>query len=169
LTVALQDFGGAMVIVSHDRFLLRTVTDRWLMVADGTVQEYDGDLEEYRTWLSERRARQGEVSGVLEKADSAQARKDRKRSDAERRQREQPLRRKLKELEARLESLTQRRADIEAQLAGSDVYAGASKDKLKDLLRDQAQVRSEIDEAEEAWLEASEALQDQAADGGRGS
>ena len=169
LTVALQDFGGAMVIVSHDRFLLRTVTDRWLMVADGTVQEYDGDLEEYRAWLGERRAREAEVSGVLEKADSAQARKDRKRTEAERRQREQPLRRKLKELEARLESLTQRRREIEAQLAGSDVYAGASKDKLKDLLRDQAQVRSEIDDAEEAWLEASEALQDQAADGGRGS
>ena len=61
LTVALQDFGGAMVIVSHDRFLLRSVTDRWLMVADGSVQDYDGDLEEYRAWLSERRARQAQV------------------------------------------------------------------------------------------------------------
>ena len=61
LTVALQDFGGAMVIVSHDRFLLRSVTDRWLMVADGSVQDYDGDLEEYRAWLSERRTRQAQV------------------------------------------------------------------------------------------------------------
>ena len=158
LTVALQDFGGAMVIVSHDRFLLRSVTDRWLMVADGTVQEYDGDLEEYRAWLSERRARQAQLAEVVDKPDSAQVRKDRKRTEAERRQREQPLRRKIKELEVRLESLTQRRAEIDAQLAGSALYASASKDRLKDLLRDQARVKSEIAEVEEAWLEASEAL-----------
>ena len=159
LTVALQDFGGAMVIVSHDRFLLRSVTDRWLMVADGRVQEYDGDLEEYRTWLAERRARQAQVADVVDRADSAQLRKDRKRTEAEQRQREQPLRRKIKELEGRLESLTQRRADIDAQLAGGDLYTGASRDKLKDLLRDQARVQSELAEVEEAWLEASEALQ----------
>jgi len=166
LTVALQDFGGAMVIVSHDRFLLRSVTDRWLMVADGAVQEYDGDLEEYRAWLTERRARQTQVADVVDRADSAQLRKDRKRTEAEQRQREQPLRRKIKELEGRLESLTQRRADIDAQLAGSDLYAGASRDKLKDLLRDQARVKSELAEVEEAWLEASEALQQAAAAAG---
>jgi ATP-binding cassette, subfamily F, member 3 len=159
LTVALQDFGGAMVIVSHDRFLLRSVTDRWLMVADGNVQDYDGDLDEYRAWLSERRARQAEVSGALDKADSAQVRKERRRAEAEQRQREQPLRRKIKELEARLESLMQRRAEIEAQLAGSDLYASTNKDRLKELLRDQARAKVEIDAVEEAWLEASEALQ----------
>ena len=158
LTVALQDFGGAMVIVSHDRFLLRSVTDRWLLVADGSVQDYDGDLEEYRAWLAERRARKTDVPDVLGKVDSAQARKDRKRTEAERRQREQPLRSKIKALEERLESLTQRRAEIDAQLASEDLYLGANKDRLKDLLRDQARVRVEIDEVEEAWLEASESL-----------
>jgi ATP-binding cassette subfamily F protein 3 len=163
LTVALQDFGGAMVIVSHDRFLLRSVTDRWLMVADGSVQDYDGDLEEYRAWLAERRGRQTQVGEVVDRADSAQVRKDRKRTEAEQRQREQPLRKKIKELEGRLESLAQCRADIYAQLSGGDVYAGASRDKLKELLRDQARIKSELAEAEEAWLEASEALQQAAA------
>jgi ATP-binding cassette subfamily F protein 3 len=86
-------------------------------------------------------------------------RKHRKRTDAERRQREQPLRKKIKELEARLEALTRRRAEIDARLAGGEVYASASKDALKELLRDQARVNSEIAEAEEAWLEASETLQ----------
>jgi ATP-binding cassette subfamily F protein 3 len=163
LTMALQDFGGAMVIVSHDRFLLRSVTDRWLMVADGSVQEYDGDLEEYRAWLSERRAGQVQVTDAVDRADSAQARKERKRTDAERRQREQPLRKKIKELEARLQSLTQRRAQIEAQLAGGEVYTSASKDALKELLRDQARVNGEITDVEDAWLEVSEALQHSAA------
>ena len=166
LTVALQDFGGAMVIVSHDRFLLRSVTDRWLMVADGSVQDYDGDLEEYRAWLSERRARQAQAADVVYKPDTAQTRKDRKRTEAEQRQREQPLRKKIKELEGRLETLTRRRAEIDTHLAGSDLYASESKDRLKELLRDQARVKSEIDEAEEAWLEASEALQKTAAESG---
>ena len=129
------------------------------MVADGSVQDYDGDLEEYRAWLSERRARQAQGSEAVDKADSAQVRKDRKRTEAEQRQREQPLRRKVKELEGRLEALTQLRAEIDAQLAGSDLYASTSKDRLKELLRDQARVKSEIAEVEEAWLEASEALQ----------
>jgi ATP-binding cassette subfamily F protein 3 len=163
LTLALQDFGGAMVIVSHDRFLLRSVTDRWLMVADGTVQDYDGDLEEYRAWLSERRARQAQVPDSLDKTDNAQSRKDRKRNEAQQRQRQQPLRKKIQQLEARLETLTQRRTEIDAQLGGGDVYASASKEKLKDLLRDQARVKGELGEVEEAWLEASESLQQTAA------
>jgi ATP-binding cassette, subfamily F, member 3 len=158
LTMALQDFGGAMVIVSHDRFLLRSVTDRWLMVADGTVQDYDGDLEEYRTYLSERRARQQQPPTTPAKADGAQSRKDRKRVEAQLRQRQQPLRKKLKELEARLEALTQRCADIEAQLTG-DVYGSANKDRLKELLLDQARAKTELGEVEELWLTTSEALQ----------
>src|SRR5439155_20914723 len=132
LTMTLQDFGGAMVIVSHDRFLLRSVTDRWLMVADGTVQDYDGDLEEYRTYLSERRARQQQPPTAAAITGSAQSRKDRKRLEARERQRQQPLRKKLKDLEARLEALTQRCADIETQLAG-DVYGTANKEQLKEL------------------------------------
>ena len=158
LTMALQDFGGAMVIVSHDRFLLRSVTDRWLMVADGTVQDYDGDLEEYRAYLSERRARQEQPPTAPTKADSARSRKDKKRSEAESRQRQQPLRKKLRELEARLETLTQRCADIETQLAG-DVYGSANKERLKELLLDQARAKTELDEVEELWLVTSEALQ----------
>jgi ATP-binding cassette subfamily F protein 3 len=159
LTLALQDFGGAMVIVSHDRFLLRGVTDRWLMVADASVQEYDGDLDEYRAWLSERRARQQRPAAAPDDTDGPQSRKERKRSEAETRQRQQPLRRKIKDLEARLESLTRRRTEIDAQLVSGDVYGGASKEKLKELLRDQARVKAELDEVEESWLEASESLQ----------
>jgi ATP-binding cassette, subfamily F, member 3 len=165
LTLALQNFGGAMVIVSHDRFLLRSVTDRWLLVADGSVQEYDGDLEEYRAWLSERRARQVQATELVDKANSAQSRKDRKRTDAERRQREQPLRRKIKELEERLDRLAQRRTEIDAQLARGEVYTSASRDSLKELVREQARVRSEIAEVEQAWLDASEALQNAQAPG----
>jgi len=162
LTLALQDFGGAMVIVSHDRFLLRSVTDRWLMVADGTVQDYDGDLEEYRAYLSERRARQQQPTTAPAKADSAQLRKDKKRTEAQQRQRQQPLRKKLQEIEARLEALTRRCADLDAQLTG-DIYGNANKERLKELLLDQARAKTELGEVEELWLSTSEALQHAAA------
>jgi ATP-binding cassette subfamily F protein 3 len=162
LTMALQDFGGAMVIVSHDRFLLRSVTDRWLMVADGTVQDYDGDLDEYRTYLAERRAQQQPQAATAAKADSAQARKDRKRAEAQQRQRQQPLRKKLQALEARLEALTRRCADLETELAG-DVYGDANRERLKELLLEQARAKTELGEVEEQWLAASEALQNAAA------
>ena len=161
LTMALQDFGGAMVIVSHDRFLLRSVTDRWLMVADGTVQDYDGDLEEYRTYLTERRAKQQQPVTTTAKADSAQTRKDRKRTEAQQRQRQQPLRKKLQELEERLEAVTRRCADIETQLAG-DVYGSANRERLKELLLEQARAKAELGEVEDLWLAASEALQNAA-------
>lgn len=158
LTLALQDFAGAMVIVSHDRFLLRSVTDRWLLVADGRVQNYDGDLEEYRAWLSARRAQQQSPTAEV-KSDSAQSRKDRKRNDAELRQRLQPLRKKIQELETRMTKLTQQRTAVESQLADGDMYSSANKGKLKELLRDQARIKEELNAAEEMWLDVSETLQ----------
>jgi ATP-binding cassette subfamily F protein 3 len=163
LTMALQDFGGAMVIVSHDRFLLRSVTDRWLLVADGGVQEYDGEIEAYRDWLNQRSAERQLHSAAVAPltataADASPTRKERKRSEAERRQRQQPLRKKIQELEAKLEALSQRNAALTAELAG-DVYGREDRDKLKELLREQARVQAEVHETEEAWLAASESLQ----------
>ena len=128
------------------------------MLFRSTVQEYDGDLDEYRTWLSERRARQEAPATAATRTDSAQARKDRKRSEAEQRQRQQPLRRKLQELEARLDVLTKRCAEIDTELAG-DVYGAANKERLKELLLEQARARTELGDIEDQWLEASEALQ----------
>jgi ATP-binding cassette subfamily F protein 3 len=91
-------------------------------------------------------------------ADASPTRKERKRSEAERRQRQQPLRKKIQELEAKLEALSQRNAALTAELAG-DVYGREDRDKLKELLREQARVQAEVHETEEAWLAASESLQ----------
>ncbi len=160
LTMALQDFAGAMVIVSHDRYLLRSVTDRWLLVADGSVEDFDGDLDEYRAWLSERRRAQGEPPAGVDKPVSVPGRKDRKRSEAEKRQRLQPLRKQVQELEQRMAHLTAQRARIDGELAHSSIYADANKQKLKALLLEQAQMQQELNSAEEAWLDASAALED---------
>ncbi len=160
LTMALQDFSGAMVIVSHDRYLLRSVTDRWLLVADGSVAEFDGDLDEYRAWLSERRRAQGAPAPSDEKLSVGMlGRKDRKRSEAEKRQRLQPLRKQVQELEQRMTRLTQQRTRIDDALAQSSIYADSNKQQLKALLLEQAQTQQELSVVEETWLDASAALE----------
>jgi len=160
LTLALQDYEGAMVVVSHDRHLLRSVTDRLLLVADGKVQNYDGDLDDYRQWLSERR-RQTEGSGddAVAAEHSAAARKEKRRLDAEQRQKLQPLRKELQKLETQMEKLNKHKAELEQQLADPAVYEAASKDRLKDLLLQQAQVDRELGGVEERWLTLSEELE----------
>ncbi|MBI3775587.1 MAG: ATP-binding cassette domain-containing protein [Gammaproteobacteria bacterium] len=159
LTMALQDFEGAMVIVSHDRYLLRSVTDRWLLVADGRVEGFDGDLDEYRAWLSERRRAQGDSAPGVDKTANTVGRKDRKRSEAEKRQRLQPLRKQVRELEQSMTCLTAQRARIDSELAQSDLYTDNNKQKLKALLLEQAQTQQELTAVEEAWLDACAALE----------
>ena len=160
LTMALQDFEGAMVIVSHDRYLLRSVTDRWLLVADGSVEDFDGDLDEYRAWLSERRRAQGAVAPDPEKIVTVPGRKDRKRNEAEKRQRLQPLRKQVQELEQRMTRLTAQRARIDEELAQSSIYADSNKHQLKELLQEQVKTQQDLNITEEAWLEASATLEE---------
>ncbi|MEW6648079.1 MAG: ATP-binding cassette domain-containing protein [Pseudomonadota bacterium] len=160
LTLALQDYEGAMVVVSHDRHLLRSVTDRLLLVADGQVQNYDGDLDDYRQWLSERR-RQTEGSGdnTVANEHSAAARKEKRRLDAEQRQKLQPLRKELQKLEAQMEKLNAQKSELEQQLADPALYEAAGKDRLKNLLLQQAQVDRELGTVEERWLTLGEELE----------
>ncbi|GAB4291210.1 MAG: ATP-binding cassette domain-containing protein [Thiohalomonadaceae bacterium] len=160
LTLALQDYEGAMVVVSHDRHLLRSVTDRLLLVADGQVQQYDGDLDDYRQWLSERR-RQTEGSGddTVASEHSAAARKEKRRLDAAQRQKLQPLRKELQQLETQMEKLNAQKSELEQQLADPALYEAAGKDRLKTLLLQQAQVDRELGTVEERWLTLGEELE----------
>src|SRR5215469_16754338 len=114
LCVALQDYSGAVVLVSHDRHLLRTVADVFHIVHDGRVQPFDGDLEDYAKWLAEAdqaAVRESPATGALlatpaiRESESADARKQRKREDAERRNRLSPLRAQVARCEQELERL----------------------------------------------------------------
>ena len=162
LTVALQDFEGAMVVVSHDRHLLATVTDKFLLVADGSVQDFDGDMEDYRRWLAQRRTgapAELSVSPEGESDNNAAARKERRRQEAEQRKKLQPLKKKQQELEQRIEQLTMEKTTIEQQLADSALYEAAAKDQLKQLLQRQRELQQLLDESEEAWLDVCEQLE----------
>jgi ATP-binding cassette subfamily F protein 3 len=159
LAMALQDFEGAMVVVSHDRHLLRTVTDTLLLVADGGAQPFDGDLDDYARWLAQLRSGEEDNGPAADGEHTAGARKERRRQDAERRERLKPLRRELERLNKALDQLQAEQAALEQSLADPEIYADGARDRLKALLADKARVDAELGAVEERWLEVGEALE----------
>ncbi len=156
LTLALQDFEGAVLVVSHDRHLLKSTTDEFLLVAEGRIQPFDGDLEDYARWLLEFRARQQPVAAPTgERNDKRQQRQ----AAAALRQQLSPLRKQAERLEQQLGELQQALAGLEARLADTALYEAARKDELRTLLAEQAQLRGREGELEEQWLTALEALE----------
>ena len=159
LSDALQDFEGAMVIVSHDRHLLRTCCDELLLVDERRVQPFDGDLEDYPRWLAGRNASRGEVRERADADHTAGARRDRKRQEAEQRRLLQPLRKAVEKHEAEMERLAKEQAALEARLADPALYGDDRKTELKQLLTEKAAVDNALGEAEAAWLDAAERLE----------
>ncbi len=155
LAVALQEYAGAMVMVSHDRHLLRTVSDEFYIVHDGRAQPFDGDLEDYAKWLADAQSA-SETPAVTDTADS---RKQRKREEAERRNRLTPLREAIARCERELERLARELAAVRAQLAEPDTYATAAKERLRNLLEDQARLSRDTEDIEAQWLQATEELE----------
>ncbi len=158
LSLALQNYEGAMVLVSHDRHLLRTTCDQLLLVNNGQVTEFKGDLDDYPRWLAERERGDPVSNDEDEKEHSATARKERKRQEAERRRQLQPLRNKLKKLEQQLEQLSDNQAKLESTLAQAEIYEEQNKSQLKKLLTEKSRVDRSLNETEESWLQVSEAL-----------
>jgi ATP-binding cassette subfamily F protein 3 len=156
LSVALQDYQGAMVVVSHDRHLLRSVTDQFLLVADGKVQVFDGDLDDYRALLTEQKKNPEETSN---NTDSPTSRKEQRKQEAERRQRLKPLFDALKKAEATVEKYHQQQHQLELHLADPAIYADNEKQRLKTVLAQKTAVDKALAEAEEQWLLAEEHLE----------
>ena len=158
LAQALQDFTGAMVLVSHDRHLLRVCCDELLLVHDGGVEPFPLALDEYPQWLAAQNRRTDD-NGAQESAQSAGARKQLRREQAEQRKRLQPLRQQVSRAEQALERAQAERVRLEARLADSDLYTAANKPQLQALLLEKADVDRRCEQLEEQWLEASEALE----------
>src|SRR3984893_16370563 len=160
LAVALQDYAGAVVLVSHDRHLLRTGADEFLVVDQCRAPPFDGDLEDYAKWLDET-AKESQAPAPQQQSEGPESRKQRKREEAERRNRLTPLKAKIAQYDGELSRLADRSAALQAQLAAPDIYAASSKDRLKELLAQQAQLARDTQRVETAWLEASEEFEEQ--------
>ncbi len=155
LGVALQGFDGALVLVSHDRALLRDTCDSLLQVEGGQITPFDGDIDRYREWLAGQRRTHKEDSG---RTTAAPDRREQRRLEAEQRQRLAPLRRQLTRLEERLNALTERQQLLEERLADPQLYEGDEPEELQQLLREQGINARETGEVEEEWLLVSEQL-----------
>ena len=160
LTEALIEFEGALVVVSHDRHLLRSTTDDLYLVHDRKVEPFDGDLEDYQQWLSDVQKQENQADEApKENANSAQARKDQKRREAELRAQTQPLRKEIARLEKEMEKLNAQLAQAEEKLGDSELYDQSRKAELTACLQQQASAKSGLEECEMAWLEAQEQLE----------
>jgi ATP-binding cassette subfamily F protein 3 len=154
LTLAINDFAGAVLLISHDPHLIELTADRLWLVAEGRVRPFDGDLEDYRRTLLEREAT-SPSSGAASEGNSRRAQRQRQ---AEMRARLAPLRQAAHAAERDLERLTAARAALAAKLADGATYSLAS-DEIAALLRREAELKAAIEAAEQRWLDAAEALE----------
>ncbi|NLC23980.1 MAG: ATP-binding cassette domain-containing protein, partial [Oxalobacter sp.] len=166
LTDALAQFEGTLVLVSHDRHLLRATTDSFLIVSNGSLQPFDGDLDDYRNWLYQTRlGKEPDLPAqtVASSSESEISRRDQRRREAEERQRfsalKKPIEERLKRIEREMEKLQPLKAAIDDQMSSPEIYAAQNKEKLKQLLVDQAYYAKALGDLEEEWLQRQEELE----------
>ncbi len=156
LTEALSGYGGSVVLVSHDRHLLRAVCEEFWLVADGQCQVFEGDLEDYARWVQQRPA--PEPPELAAKAATGRGEAQRK-LDAAQRARLRPLRQAITQLERQLAEFQAELAQVESRLADPASYDPAQRAELQRQLKHQARLTTEIARTEEIWLERSAELE----------
>ncbi len=166
LTDALTYYEGSLVVVSHDRHLLRSTVNEFYLVHDKKVEEFKGDLEDYQKWLNEQNAleaaknSENSTACTEEKADNSAAnRKEQKRLEAELRQQTAPLRKKISQLEKDLEKASEKLNQLETLLASSEIYEAENKAQLTETLAKQIEAKKAVEEIEMEWLDCQEQLE----------
>ncbi|OBU09572.1 ABC transporter ATP-binding protein [Photobacterium aquimaris] len=164
LTFALQSYEGAMVIVSHDRYLLRATTDDLYLVHDRQVVPFDGDLNDYHKWLSEQqrneRREQQAAKPDTNKDNSAASRKEQKRLDAEFRKQTAPIRKEITKLEKQMDKLNDIITAAETALSDSTIYEPENKAQMNEQLKLQGNAKADLEDIEVAWMELQEQLEE---------
>ena len=162
LNVALQAFEGAMVLVSHDRFLLNSVCDEFYLVDSQQVQTFKGDLDDYKAWLMQSESSLAPTSSSSSKSPSSGPnRKQEKQQQAAFRQATQALRKRITEQEKQMQKLEQQLQKIETDMSDPELYTDDQKDRLKALLTDQTDCKQSLQTLEEQWLMDQESLDEQ--------
>ena len=163
LVDALQDYQGALIVVAHDRNLLRTTVDEFCLVADGKVQSFDGDLDAYHHWLKDQAAHSRSNSNDSNGPNTerpAMDRKQQKRLEAEFRQQVAPLKKRIQKCEQEIARVESELAELHTALSDSSLYDDVNKDKLQQLLVQQTTLKQSLEATESEWMEAEELLAD---------
>jgi len=160
LTLALQDYEGGVILVSHDRALLRATCDQFILVADGKAAQFDGDLDDYSQWLNEQRLKEKQQTQVTatdkpNKNDRALNKAERQARIAERR----PLMKELEQLELNISKWQADKKGCDDRLNDSALYTASDKTELQQLLKRQAELANQTEVAEERWLALHELLE----------
>jgi ATP-binding cassette subfamily F protein 3 len=182
LTMALAQFEGTLVVVSHDRHLLRATTDQFIIVADGKLQPFDGDLDDYKDWLFQTKLGKGTTvlpaagkenktafptASAVAPPSAPVVEKNDKKLQAEQRQKmaalKKPIENKIKHLEVQIAKRNEQKSEVDAKLGEASVYEAANKAKLKTLLADQSFYKKDLATLEAEWLELQEQLEGLAA------
>ena len=161
LSVALIEYTGALVVISHDRHLLRSVCDELLIVHDGIVDRFNRSLDEYPAWLREQEELSEQAAVKWQNGPARNVNKKQQRQEqAQRRQRLKPLYDRVRDVETELAENRSRLTELEARLADESIYLdGSRKDELTQLVQDQAAAKSAVESLEWEWIEASENLE----------
>ncbi len=167
LATALAEFEGSVLMVSHDRHLLRTTVDSFWIVADGTVAEFDGDLEDYQQWLANRQQQQKREERderSQQQSDNSINRKEQKRFEAEERQRKaalrKPLEKRLAVVEAQVEKNQMRIAEIDGFIGDESFYSDERRDERVKLLEEHGTLTRETQSLEEEWMTLLEQIEE---------
>ena len=162
LAEALQDYGGALVVVAHDRHLLRATTDTLVLVDGGSIAPFDGDLDDYRDWVLDAARRANAAAPRAADVEAGTDRKAQRRADAEARQRtyarRRPLTARRAEIEAAMEALNTEKKALDDWLAGEDAYAETNRASLAERVARQGDVTRQLARLETQWLEVADAI-----------
>jgi ATP-binding cassette subfamily F protein 3 len=159
LAMALQEYAGAVIMVSHDRHLLASVTDRFLLVDAGQVREFDGDLDDYASWLVRGDASSAAQTAVTAESSARVTAQQRRREGAEQRKALAPLRARQTRCEKRLQELATEAAALDGQLADPALYAASERRRQLELTALRARIAQETESVETEWLEVSDELE----------
>lgn len=166
LVMALQNFAGAVILVSHDRYLMTSCVDEFWLVDSSAVIRFDGDMDDYAQWLKQRQLQEKQAARpiaatVVDAPDVTvkQVKKQDRKEAAAERERLRPFKQKVQKLEQQMEQLTQTLSELEHQLADGDLYEASQKERLQKLLQQQIGVKQQLIIVEEDWLLASERLE----------
>lgn len=160
LEVALQGYAGALVVISHDRHLLRNCVDEFYLVAQGRLEPFSGTLADYQEWLrTESRRDANAPDEATVGKEPGQDKKAQRQLTAQRRQRLAPLQKKLKALEREIDQLGNQLAQMEQQLSDTDLYLDDNKAQLQALLQERGALQTRAEDSENQWLELHEELE----------
>ena len=161
LVMALQDFGGAIILIAHDRFLLESCVDEFYLVANGQVSDFNGDIDDYQQWLNDDKKQTISANKVNNRNETKTVdKKQQRQQQAELRKKSAPLRKQAEQLEKKIHRWQTDLARIELILGDSDIYQNERKSELTTQLKLQATLKEQIEENEMLWLEVAEQIEE---------